>query len=284
MDVTIPMTAQNLRHQLRNLATVAGRCLGQDSIIYGSLLKIQEHTENHEVSYQFKFKNYSLFDGTLLDKINWWIHRFLESCAHGTVSKIKKSKLKFDDIMEQIEQRDYNSKSPARITGLTKKRELQKDTDNNTDTGGNSGNFNSGGRNGGGGGKEKHHRTFQPWDDSKKVSNNNQCDSCKLHSNERFRDIFHPGNIRGLERPKRNGFEFCLRFQTIGYWFADCKYKTCNVKLTEGEEEQVKRLVSTARQNVATYSSGMRNNSNSRNNNNPSANGTTAGTGKTPIV
>ena len=70
MDVTIPMTAQDLRHQLRNLTAVAGHYLGQDSIIYGSLLKIQEHTENHEMSYQFEFKNDSPFCGTLLNKIN----------------------------------------------------------------------------------------------------------------------------------------------------------------------------------------------------------------------
>ena len=100
MSVTIPMTAQDLMHQLRNLAAVAGRCLGQDSIVYGSLLKIQEHTETHEMRYQFEFNNDYLFGSTFLDKINWRICRFLESCAHGTVSKIKKSWLKFDDIME----------------------------------------------------------------------------------------------------------------------------------------------------------------------------------------
>ena len=132
-----------------------------------------------------------------------------------------------------------------------KKCELQKDKDNNTGTGGSSGNFNGGGGNGGGGGKEKRRRTFQPRDDSKKISNNNQCDYCKLHSNERFRDVFHPGNIRGLERPKRNGVEFCLRSQTLGHYFSDCKHKTSHVKLTEGEEEKVKTCVSTARQNVA---------------------------------
>jgi len=93
----------------------------------------------------------------------------------------------------------------------------------------------------------KKRRTFQTRDDSKKTANNTQCDSCKLHPNGRFRDIYHPGNIRGLERPKRNGVEFCLRFQTLGHCFSDCKYKIVHVKLTESEEEKLKTFVSTAR-------------------------------------
>ena len=96
-----------------------------------------------------------------------------------------------------------------------------------------------------------------------------------LHPNERFRDIYHPGNIRGLERSKRNGIEFCLRFQPFGHCFSDCKYKEGRVKLTESEEEKLKMCVSTAQQNVATYNSGRRNNSNSRENNTPPANETT---------
>ena len=165
-----------------------------------------------------------------------------------------------------------------------KKRELQKDEDNNTGTGGSSGNVNSGGGNGDDGGNKKNRRTFQPRDDSKKISNNTQCNSRKLHSSERFRNIFHPGNIRGLKRPKRNGVEFCLRFQTLDHCFSGCKYKTGHVKLTESEEEKFKTFLSTARQNVVTYNSVRQNNSNSRENNTPPANGTTAGTGETPIV
>ena len=47
------------------------------------------------------------------------------------------------------------SNSPAWITYLMKKRELQKDKENNTGTGGSSGSYNSGGGNGGGGENKK---------------------------------------------------------------------------------------------------------------------------------
>ena len=44
--------------------------------------------------------------------INWRMHRFFDSCASGDVASIDIKKLEFDDIMDQVERREYNCKVP----------------------------------------------------------------------------------------------------------------------------------------------------------------------------
>jgi hypothetical protein len=56
MEVTIPMCSQELRHHVRNITAVAGRCMGEHSLIYESLSKLEKHVQDMEMSYQYEFR------------------------------------------------------------------------------------------------------------------------------------------------------------------------------------------------------------------------------------
>ena len=49
MEAFIPMSAQDLRHHVRNITGVTGRILGEDSLIYESLKVSQDHITDHEM-------------------------------------------------------------------------------------------------------------------------------------------------------------------------------------------------------------------------------------------
>ena len=111
----------------------------------------------------------------------------------------------------------------------------------------------------GGNDGNKRHR-FQPQDTSKKIPNNNIPKECQLSPNEQFRDMFHPGNIRNLKKPERNGVVLCMRFHTIGYCFSDCKYKSSHGVLGDAEPA-MKIFVAQARTNRQQF---CRNGNNNR--------------------
>ena len=125
----------------------------------------------------------------------------------------------------------------------------------------------SGGGQGGGGGRNLQEGRGNGG--TKGVMNNNICSQCKLGNNELFRDIFHPSNIKGIEKPKNNnGQQLCLRYHTLGYCFEVCGYKSGHGQLNDAETILVKTFVETARSAKAVF----RNNRGSRRNNNNSNN------------
>ena len=57
---------------------------------------------------------------------------------------------------------------------------------------------------------------------SKKIANANPQEGGMLRMTEQFRDLFHSGNIRNLEKPKlADGTPMCLRFHALGSCFTD---------------------------------------------------------------
>ena len=83
MDITILTKTTDLKHQVENITGCAGRCLGEDSMARTILKRVVSHIENKETSYNYEFKQEKLFGGNFLDRINWWFHIFLDSCASG---------------------------------------------------------------------------------------------------------------------------------------------------------------------------------------------------------
>ena len=284
MDVTIPMKVHCLKHHIKNYSGCAGRCLGEHSIAHKSLKGLAEHIENKETSYAYEFKQEKLFGGSILDKVNWRFHRFLDSCAHGDTDKIDINKLDFDDIMEQVERREYNTKIPAWIRKLVKKQEASKKTVYERDPGNGTGS--SGGSGGGGGGGRQKRRQFNnDQTRSRRIMNPNAKDNCKLKQDEQFRDIFHPGNVRTITKPKfKSGVEMCLRYHSLGFCFGDCKHVAGHGDMDNEETIEFCQFVGTARSSRAAFQ--QRRGSTNRNqdrNADRSANGTPpaadAGTG-----
>ena len=99
------------------------------------------------------------------------------------------------------------------------------------------GNYHQGAR--GGGGDEGRRRRFNPVEtegSTKRIANDKQRESCKLASNETFREMFHPKFTNGLKGPTyKSGRGFCLRFHTCGHCWKDCKYITGNADIDDDE-------------------------------------------------
>ena len=74
MEISIPLKTQDLKHHMRNIAGLAGRCFGDNSLIYQKLQEVEKHIEQKENSYTHKFRKEKLFGGHFLDKIHWRIH------------------------------------------------------------------------------------------------------------------------------------------------------------------------------------------------------------------
>ena len=238
MDVTIPMKTQDLKHHVKNIAGLAGRCFGDSSILYQSLQSIADHIEEKEISYNYEFRQESLFGGNFLDRIHWRMHRFFDSCASGNHELIDLDKLDFSDILQQVERREYICKVPHWITRLMKLKEKKTDYK----LSGTNKSFGKG-------------RSFDKDNErSKKVSNQNQYAICKLADNESYRSLFHPGNLRGLTKPTyKNGDPICLRCHTLGYCFINCKYASGHGPLNQEEAEGLAKFLEGAREAKKKY-------------------------------
>ena len=121
MDIIILMRAPDLKHHLKNIAGWAEKCFGEDLIVNTSLKQIASHIENKESSYNYEFKQETLFGENFLDRINWQLHHFFDSWDSGDTSNIDIDKLDFSDMLEQVEMREHHSKLLERIRKLMKK-------------------------------------------------------------------------------------------------------------------------------------------------------------------
>ena len=78
--------------------------------------------------------------------------------------------------------------------------------------------------------------------------------------------MLHPGNVRGLQKPKNwNVKQLCLRFHNLGYCFDDCGYKQGHGQLDDSETNALKSFVEAAKAAKATLV--RRRQGNSRDNN-----------------
>jgi hypothetical protein len=247
MEVAIPLTTLDLRHHLKNFTGLVGRVLGQGSLAFLSLRAVVEHIDENEISYNFEFRHDKFFGGTFLDKINWRFHRFLDSCANGDHTKIKLQKLDFLDMTEGVESREFFGKTPVWITRLTKKQEQKYTTNENLGSGGGGGERRGGGSNG----YERKRRQFEQGggEPKKRIFNPQKNEACLLRSDERLRDIFHPGNVRNIPRPKlKNGNHICVRYQALGFCYHDCSSANGHKNLSPEETKDFLQFLKSARE------------------------------------
>ena len=88
-------------------------------------------------------------------------------------------------------------------------------------------------------------------------------DDCKLRPNEQLRDLFHPGNVRGLARPKfKSGTWICTRFHGLGFCFKDCYNAKGHAKPDEDEASDFKKYSIGARKNRQRFTQRNRGNNN----------------------
>lgn len=135
MDISIPMKSQDLKYHMKNIAGLAGRCFGADSLLYESLQAVVNHIEEKEISYNNEFCQEKLFGGNFLDHIHWRMHRFFDCCASGEHALIDMDNLDFSDILQQVECRECICKVPHWITRLMKVKDKKQEFNQQEDDG-----------------------------------------------------------------------------------------------------------------------------------------------------
>ena len=129
MDITILMKTHELKYYMKNIASCTGSCY---LIFHTSLKQIVTRIDGKETRYNYTFCQEKLFVSKFLHRIDWCLHRFFDSRASGKVFEIDTKKLVFQDMLEQVEPREYHTKVPAWIRKLMKKKEKKtQDRDNN---------------------------------------------------------------------------------------------------------------------------------------------------------
>ena len=170
-------------------------------------------------------------------------------------------------MLEQVERREYVAKSPAWIRKLLKKKEKK-----NEDGDGYEGRNRGGGGGGRGtnrerGDRDKRRQFGSNNDRGTRIPNANTQDGCTLEPTEMFRDVFHPGNVRFLVKPKlKTGTEMCLRFHALGFCFRDCKHKEGHGTLDADETALLKTYVEGARSSRRNFQNGRNRNGNDQRN------------------
>ena len=152
-------------------------------------------------------------------------------------------------MMEQVERGEFQTRIPPWLRRLIKKRE-RKEPEDSYNKG--SDNYNKGG----GSSERGTRRQFKEGDRQKRITSGNMGTKCKLGQNEQFKDIFHPGNIKGMDKPmKKDGCMMCIRWHSLGYCFEDCRFKSGHGKLDELEEKSLKNYQSIVRKKREDYKS-----------------------------
>ena len=142
-------------------------------------------------------------------------------------------KLDFSNIRQQVERREYNCKPPAWVSKLIAKREKRHEkTPRET-------------------GKRRFFDEDKGQDGNRpqRVNNPSIAESCKLKDGEQHKYIFHPGNIRRIDKPmKKNGNQICLRFHCSGFCFKDCKFAGGHGTLDNEEKVDLLTFMAKARE------------------------------------
>ena len=216
MEVVIPMTVEQLRHHIKNFSGIVGRLIGQDSQLYTNLTILWKHVEARETRYKYEFRQDLMFGGCFLEEIDWKVHRFFDSCAHGDPARIMLDHIDFTEIMNLVESRKYVCKAPLWLKRLTKKTTPRTSENPITESEGTP--HRASGR--------TKRRRFEEKSDrvSVKIESTRKC---LLKPDETFRSLFSPMMLRGSQTPKwANGQSVCLRAHTTGRCFSDCRFKS----------------------------------------------------------
>ena len=198
--------------------------IGQDCVLFLSLTKIWRHIEAKETRYKYEFRQDKFFGGSLLEKVDWRVHRFFESCAHGDSSRICLDYADFNDVMTQVEEREFICKTPMWLKKLTKKTTPENRADNNSDLD----TATQKPR-----GKRRRCRYSDNNDDHHvKIETHKDC---LLRGGEHYRDLFNRALLRDMKQPRNKaGKVICLRGHTTGKCFHDCRLKSGHAALALG--------------------------------------------------
>ena len=80
--------------------------------------------------------------------------------------------------------------------------------------------------------------------------------ACRLAEDESYRFMFHPGNLKGLQKPKRkNGDAICLRYHTIGHCFKDCNFASGHGSLDSEEASEMAKFLEGVRESRKKFTS-----------------------------
>ena len=196
-------------HAIKNFHRLTIIVAGKESIFASKIEILYEHAIEHERCYKEIEREHFHFYAFLLDLIHKRSQHFIHSATLGLISRLKISKLKFDDLFNKIEDGDLEPTKPKWLKN-EKKRDFNHNILNETEK-----------------------NTSENKNKKKRTSNENPSFDKELKCPEdiQYRSIFHPGNRRGVEDVKHDdGSQRCNNWFFRGWCTENCPLKESHKK------------------------------------------------------
>ena len=220
-------------HCIKNFHRLIEILSGTESLFTQKLYSLIVHATKHERSYKEIEHDFWYFYASLLQYIHRRTQHFIHSASHGLVSKLKLSKLNFSDLLEDIEDGDYVPIQPKWLK-QNKRSTPPSGNDNSSNP------PNPGRPTGSGGAGNRIKKRIKETIDNDKVDPDLKCPSTLA-----YREVFHPGNRKGIaEVPHSDGSVRCNNWFHRGWCTKDCAFKSSHSKdLSEDERSKCKEYL-----------------------------------------
>ena len=219
-------------HCIKNFHRLIEILAGPESILANKIEFLISHAVGHERCYKDIEHDYWYFYASLLQYFHRRTQHFVHSASQRLVSKLKLGKLKFADLLEDIEDGDYIPVQPKWLKQNKRSSPPPKDF-NRSEAG-------AGGGDAPNSGPSNRRKKVRETVDNEKIDPELKCPA-----NLAYREIFHPGNRKGVtEVPHLDGSVRCNNWYHRGWCTKDCSLKASHSKqLTDDEKNKCKEYL-----------------------------------------
>jgi len=220
-------------HVVRNFHRVIIIIAGEKSLFASKLKILQSHAIDHERCYKEIEREYFYFYASILETVHRRSQQYMHSATLGMVSKLKKKKLEFEELLEEIEDGEYVPTKPKWLRNQNNRKRKSPDGHSSPDQTGPNGD----------GPSSKPGIERQ----KKKSIDNPQFDQeLKIPAGFQYRQLFHPGNRRGIEEVKHpDGSTRCNNWYFRGWCTDTCNFKNSHSKgMSAPEKTKCKEYIS----------------------------------------
>lgn len=222
MKEFVPYDFAAFSHMLRNIKFLCQFIDGKSCLAAMTWGIALEHATLNECLYREEFLKNKHFYVSILDDYHRRFQTFVQSCAFGSVDKLRTSQLQFDKICESVELFEYVVRTPSWLLKRTRPASNPQSAPSTTacDIS-----------------HKRQRTTNQRSTTSEKVINTHLDEQMRPPRSIKFGTIFNPTNRDGIKpTPHPDGSNKCNNFHHRGFCWSNCRYKHSHEKiLTESE-------------------------------------------------
>ena len=218
-------------HFIQNFIRMVIIIAGERSIFAERLQELRQHAREHERCYRELEQEHYFLYASILEHMHKRCQHYIHSAGAGLVSKLKKRKLRFEAILEEIEDGDYVPTKPKwlkdespKTNGLSPRGQRKRESP---------------------GGDRGQVDMDSPKPKKKSFDNPSFDPDLKCPSGFQYRQVFHPNNRRGIDEVKHDdGTTRCNNWFFRGWCTEGCTFKESHKKpLNPTEKEKCKEYL-----------------------------------------